>query len=116
MTQAELFAQLKTIGYPVAYDHFIVDSTHPAPAPPYLVYLRAFDSNISSDYAVHGKFKNYLIELYTDKKDPAAEQKVEAVLNAIDPDYETTETFIESEGLYQVIYQPKTVEKYKREG
>ena len=111
MTQADLYAQLKTTGYLAAYHHFIVDSTHPAPVPPYIVYLRDFDSNVSSDYKVHGKFKNYQVELYTNKKDITAEQKLEAVLNPIDPDYKTTETYIESEGLYQVIYQIKVTER-----
>ena len=111
MTQAELLTQLKTVGFPAAYNKFIVDSTHPAPVPPYIIYLRAFDSNISSDYAVHGKFKNYQVELYTVKRDLAAEQKLEAVLNTIDPDYETTETYLESEELYQVIYQIKVTER-----
>lgn len=106
MTQAELFTQLKSIGYPVAYHHFTT-----APTPPYIVYLRVFDNNISSDFKVHGKFKNYQVELYTNKKDLAAEQKIEAVLNNIDPDYETSETYIESEALYQVVYQIKLIEK-----
>lgn len=111
MTQAELFAQLKTTGCEVAYHHYIVDSTHSAPTPPYIVYLRVYDSNISSDFAVHGKYKNYQVELYTSKKDLTAEQKVEAVIGAIDPDYETSETYIEEEGLYQVIYQIKVLER-----
>ncbi len=111
MTQAELFTQLKTTGYPVAYHHFKVDEKNPLPVPPYIVYLRSFDNNISSDKKVHGKYKNYQIELYTGKKDLTAEQTLEAVLENIDADYETSETFIESEDLYQVIYQIKFVEK-----
>lgn len=106
MTQAELYTALKSTGYPVAYHHFAT-----AQSPPYIVYLRVFDNNISSDYAVHGKFKNYQIELYTDKKDLAAEKAVEAVLNNIDPDYETSETYIESENLYQVVYEIKIIER-----
>jgi hypothetical protein len=107
MTQAELFTQLKSTGYPVAYHHFTT-----APTPPYIVYLRAFDNNILSDFKVHGKFKNYQVELYTSTKDLAAEQKIEAVLNIIDPDYETSEIYIESEALYQVVYQIRLTEKY----
>lgn len=111
MTQSELLVQLKSTGYPSAYHHFIVDAKNPPPTPPYIVYIRTFDDNISSDYKVHGKFKNYQIELYTDKKDLLAEQKVEAVLNTIDTDYSTSETYIESEKLYQVIYQIKVIER-----
>jgi predicted nucleotidyltransferase len=81
MTQAELFTLLKTSGYPVAYRSFKVDNNNPPPASPYIVYLRMTDENISSDTKVHGKFKNYQIELYTDKKDLVAEQKLEKILN-----------------------------------
>jgi len=111
MTQEELCAQLKIIGYPVAYYRFVVDEKNPPPVPPYITYLRAFDNNISSDFQVHGKYKNYQVELYSNKKDLTAEQTLEAVLNNIDSDYETTETYIESESLYQVVYQIKVIEK-----
>lgn len=111
MTQAELKTLLSNIGYHVAYHHFIVDCNNPAPVPPYIVYLRTSDSNISSDYQVHGKFKNYQVELYTTKKDLITEQKIEAILSTIDPDYETSETYIDSEKLYQVVYQIKVVER-----
>jgi hypothetical protein len=111
MTQTELLTQFKTIGYPIAYHHFIVNDNNPHPTPPYIIYLRTFDNNISSDYAVHGKHKNYQVELYTIKKDLTAEQKVETVLNVIDTDYEASETYIESEGLYQVIYEIEIIER-----
>jgi len=106
MTQAELFTLLKATGYPVSYHHFTT-----APTPPYIVYLRAFDNNISSDYKVHGKFKFYQVELYTVKKDLVAEQKLEAVLNGINSEYDVTETFIDTENLYEIIYQIKIIER-----
>lgn len=111
MIQSELNTLLKTTGYRTAYHHFVVDEKNPPPTPPYITYLRISDNNISSDYAVHGKFKNYQVELYTNKKDLATEQKLEAVLNTIDTEYETSETYIESEALYQIVYQIKLVEK-----
>lgn len=111
MTQLELFNQLETTGYPVAYSHFDVDENNPPPSPPYIAYIRLTDDNISSDAKVHGKFKNYQVELYTLKKDLAAEKKVEEVLSKIDTDYKTFETYIESEGLYQVAYQITVTEK-----
>jgi hypothetical protein len=106
-----LFTKLKTAGYPVAYREFIVDNNNPPPAPPYVVYLRTFDNNIASDAKVHGKFKTYQIELYTDKKDPAVEKKLEEILNTIGTDYSTSEDYIESEALYQVVYQIKIIER-----
>ena len=107
MTQAELFTLLKTTLYPVSYHHFTA-----APTPPYIVYLRAFDNNISSDYKVHGKFKFYQVELYTIKKDLVAEQKLEAVLNSINPEYDVTEVYVDTESLYQIIYQIKVSQKF----
>jgi len=107
MTQVELFTLLKTTLYPVSYHHF----TTP-PIPPYIVYLRAFDNNISSDFKVHGKFKFYQVELYTKLKDLVAEQKVEAILNEINAEYDTIETYIDTESLYQIIYSIKILNKF----
>lgn len=106
MTQAEIYSQLKTSGYDVAYNHF-----QEKKSPPFLVYMRISDENISSDYIVHGKFKTYQIELYTRKKDVVAEQKIEEILGAIDPEYQTSETCIESDKLYQIVYQIRVVER-----
>ncbi len=106
MTQIELCNHLKSTGYPVAYHHFTT-----SPEPPYIVYIRTDDDNISSDNKVHGKFKNYQVELYTTKKDLEAEQKAEEILNTIDTDYKTSEAYIESEDLYQVVYQITLTER-----
>lgn len=112
MTQSELFNRIKTSGYPVTYSHFNVDENNPPPDPPFIAYIRLSDDNISSDIKVHGKFKNYQIELYAAKKDLVAEKRLETILGEIDTEYETSETYLESEGLYQVIYQITVIEKY----
>jgi len=96
--QSEILTALKTTTYPVAYHHF-----KEAPALPYITFIRTNDSNISSDEKVHGKIKNYQIELYTIKKDLTAEGKVEAVLGEIDSEFDTNEAYIESEELFQVV-------------
>ena len=44
------------------------------------------------------------IELYTDSKDLAVEQKLEAVLDIQGIFYDKTEVWIESEKLYEVLY------------
>ena len=44
------------------------------------------------------------MELYTDKKDLPTERMVEAVLERHGIFYEKTETWIESEKLYEVLY------------
>jgi hypothetical protein len=97
---------LESTGFQVAYLKF-----KKPPSIPYIIYFRDNDTNISSDQKVHGKFRNYTVELYTEIKDPTAESKVEAVLETIDPDYTTDETYIESEELYQVVYSIKIIER-----
>lgn len=100
MTLIQLKQILDTAGYPVAYSHFKTP-----PSPPYVVYLVAFSSNYFADNQVHQKIQNVQVELYTDRKDLTAEAKLEAVLDANSIAYETTETYIESEQLFQKIYE-----------
>jgi len=98
--EAALFNLLKSTGLPVAYHHF----TSP-PSPPYIVYLFAYSSNFGADNKVHSQADNYQVELYTKTKDPAAEALIEGLFDANDIYWEKSETYIESEGLYQVLYE-----------
>ena len=100
MDEAALFTLLKSTGLPVAYHHF----TSP-PTPPYIVYLFAYSSNFGADNKVHKEIPNYQVELYTTKKDPASEKLIEDLFDENDIYWEKTETFIESEGLFQVLYE-----------
>lgn len=50
------------------------------------------------------KISEVHIELYTDCKDLSVEQQLEAVLDRHGIFYEKTETWIESERLYEVLY------------
>jgi hypothetical protein len=100
MTLGELKLLLNQTGYPVAYSHF--NSTVNAP---FITYLEAFSSNQFADNKVHTKVKNVQVELYTNYKDLTAESTLEDILDANEIPYETTETFIESEQLFQKIYE-----------
>jgi hypothetical protein len=98
--EATLFTLLKSTGLPVAYHHF----TSP-PTPPYIVYLFSYSSNFGADNKVYDAEKNYQVELYTTKKDPASEKLIEDLLDANDIYWDKTETYIDSEDLYQVLYE-----------
>ena len=100
MDEATLFTLLKSTGLPVAYHHFKTP-----PEPPYIVYLFSYSSNFGADNKVHGKVNNYQVELYTTIKDPASEKLIEDALNGADVYWEKTEMYIDSEGLYQVLYE-----------
>ncbi len=49
--------------------------------------------------------KNFQVELYTTNKDPTSEALIEGLFDANDIYWDKTETYIESEGLYQVLYE-----------
>lgn len=106
MTQAQLQVALDTSGYPTVYGSFKEPTK-----PPYIVFIRPSNENVSSDKKVHGKFQNYNVELYTKKKDLAAEKKLEDILGVIDPEYDTLETYIDTEKMYMVTYSITIFEK-----
>jgi hypothetical protein len=104
MKLVELKQLLDTVGYPVVYSHF-----NNPPNPPYIVYLFDFSSNYFADNKVYRKIDNIQIELYTTKKDQAAEGKLEKVLDDNEIPYEKTETWIDSEKLYQILYEVELI-------
>ena len=107
MTLVELKKILEATGYPVAYSHFTATDTNPLPKPPYLCYLVAYSSNFIADDEVYQEIDNVQIELYTSKKDLNAEENIKSVFKSNKIPYQTTETFIESEQLFQKIYEIK---------
>lgn len=96
-----LLSILNNIGVPYAYDHFAEGE---APDPPFLCYLLPGSDNFSADGTVYRKFTEVRLELYTDLKDSTAEQNVEGVLDAAGIFYNKSETWIDSEKLYEVLY------------
>lgn len=98
MDKKSLETLLEGTGIPYAYHHFVSP-----PPPPYIVYLSPGPDNFGADNKVHYSADNWQIELYTAKKDPATEQLVESALSEIY--WEKTETYIGSEGLFQVLYE-----------
>lgn len=102
MTEREIFEMMKDMGYPVAYHHF---KEGQSPNTPFLVYLHPGSENFAADGIVYQRINQLDIELYTDKKDLEAEKRVEAVLKEHGFYYEKTETYLESEELFEVIYE-----------
>ena len=101
MTYDEVVEMAEETGLPVAYDHFAEGES---PDPPFICYLTPNSDNFAADGKVYYKINEIHIELYTDCKDLSAEQKVEAVLDEHGIFYEKSETWIESEKLYEVLY------------
>mgnify|MGYP001175468233 CR=1 FL=1 len=109
MTLVELNQALKAIGYPVAYSHFVDTPQSPAPAPPFITYREAYSSDVMADNINYVGVTNIQIELYTDRKDPAAEAAVQNKLKELGLPYQKTEVYIEGERLFQVIYETQLI-------
>ena|SRR5699024_5817733 len=100
MTLIELKRLLDATGYPVAYSHF-----NKPRATPFITYLVTYSSNFHADNKVHRSISNVDIELYTSKKDLQAEQTLEGLLNEHELPFDKVETYIDSEKIYQIIYE-----------
>lgn len=98
----EIVKILNEIGLPFAYDHFAEGES---PKPPFICYLAPESDNFSADGMVYHKANVVNIELYTDEKNPKIENCVENVLDKYHIFYDKTEVWIESERLYEVLYQ-----------
>lgn len=96
----ELYNLLNSLGLPVSYRFFKTP-----PTPPYIVYLFSYSDNFGADNKAYSKEDNYQVELYSAKKDLASEKKIEDLFDNNDIFYEKTETYIDSEELYQVLYE-----------
>ena len=75
----ELIKIMDEIGLTYAYDHFAEGES---PDPPFICYLLPQDDNFAADGIVYYKISGVRIELYTDYKNPAIEEKVTAVLDS----------------------------------
>ena len=92
MTYDAIVEMLEETGLPLAYDHFAEGES---PDPPFLVVYQRID-------ALH-------IELYTDRKQPDVERRLETVLDRHGIFYEKTEVWIDTERLYETLYSTEVL-------
>lgn len=110
MTHEELVTILKATGLPVAYWSFKTnDKKNPPPKPPFITYKESFSSHFVADNKVYKKIPNIDIELYFVKKDKNLENILESLLDDNGLPYQDTEVFIESEKVFQKIYEIKLI-------
>lgn len=106
MTYENVIEMLEEAGLPLAYDHFAEGES---PEPPFLIFLFPGTDNVFADDTVYQKIHELNIELYTDKKDPETENLIEDILIAYELPYEKSEVWIESEKMYEVLYQTQMI-------
>lgn len=109
MKITDLINILKATGLPIFYSHFNVTDDDPVPEPPYMTYIFSYSSNMYADNKVYKKIDNFQIELYTKIKDLQAEKKLEDLFDLNEIPYSTSEIFIESENIFQKIYEVRLI-------
>lgn len=102
MTKADIPVMLGKMGLPFAYDHYAEGE---AADPPFLVYRYPKSANFAADGIAYYKKDRLDLELYTDKKDLEIEEQVEAVLDEYGFFYSKSETWIDTEKMYEVLYE-----------
>lgn len=100
MTLVELKKILDTTGYPVAYSHF-----EDAQTSPFICYQEIGTENFFSDDNLYKKVTIVQVGLYTKKKDLMAESKLEEAFYINHIMWNVDETFIESEQIFQRLYE-----------
>ena len=97
---------IDNIGLPFAYYSFPEEQ---APALPYLVFYYPDYDDLGADNINYQTIANLNIELYTSNKDFATESSVETALANAGLYFQKSETYIESEQMYEVLYQIQLV-------
>lgn len=93
---------LNSSGIPFAYHAW---KKGEAPSLPFGVFVFVRSENFAADGIVYFQRNRYNVELYTRKKDTAHEEAVENVLDINGVYWEKSETYIESEKVFQILYE-----------
>lgn len=106
MTYQEVYEMLESTDLPVAYLTWQIGSV---PALPYIVYYYPQSDDFIADNINFQKINALNVELYTKNKDFATESLVEAILSQNSLVYEKTETWLEDEGMFQILYETEVI-------
>lgn len=102
MTKSEVEQMLDKTGVEYRYHHF---ETEDAIDPPFIVWYMLDSNNIKADGKVYCKSGRMNVELYTDQKDFDLEQRVEDIFDLYGIMYEKTESYLDDEMMYEVLYE-----------
>lgn len=106
MTYKEIFEMLESTDLPVVYNAWKIGSV---PALPYIVFTYPSNDDLMADNLNYQTIVNMNVELYTENKDFVAESLVEGVLNANGLAYSKTSNWIDSEKMYETLYQTEVL-------
>lgn len=100
MTHEELLNVLEPVGISWAYEPWGTP-----PPPPYGVYMDEPDDPFFADDGNYFSAHRMRLEIYSTVRDPALDAKVKEALAAAGIPYETDFDYLESEALYESIFE-----------
>ena len=101
MNLMEFKSELEQLEIPIQYRAF---ESGQAPELPYIIFYENDSDNIFADNSNWFDVLNVVCELYTDEKDIELETKLQKLLYDLEIEYNSTETFIDSENMYIKAY------------
>lgn len=101
MTYTQVADMIEGIGLPFAYDHFDEGNASP---PPFICFYFEGSGDLAADNSNYQRIRPLTLELYTDNKDFSLEETVEAALNSAGLVFSRSETYIDSERMYEVVF------------
>lgn len=101
MTTQEIAAMVAEISVPYAYRQFTKATAQP---PPFVCFYLDGSDNFAADDRVYKHVETLIVELYTDTKDFALEERIEEIFDAHELPWERQEFYIGSEQLHETIY------------
>ncbi len=103
MEHKEIYDLLKTLGIPVAYNHFDVSQNA---VPPFIAYRENTPDTFKADGRTYYRPYEFEIELVTEKKDVALEKTIEELLNTNNIPYDKSdEVWDEAEKIFHNFYE-----------
>ena len=103
MKHKDLYDLLKTLNIPVAYDHF---DSNKLVNPPFIVYRETGVDTFKAENKTYYRDYNYELELITEKKDVALQNKLEELLDNNNIPYDlNNELWDNEEKIYHNYYE-----------
>ena len=106
MKLTEIKTMLGQTGLSTTYYSFPIGDV---PALPYLVWYLPSSNNVDADDKVYKKIETLNIELYTKTKSFAKEKAVEDVLDTWQMVWEKSESYLDDEKMYEVLYEMQII-------
>lgn len=99
----QIYDLLNTLDIPVAYDHFV---SNKEVSIPFVVYREISADTFKADGITYYRPHNFEIELITEKKDIALQQRIEDLLTNNNIAYDVTdEVWDDDENIYHNFYE-----------